>query len=157
VVKFQLEGKFSLIKNTSLFSAMALLMSLYKVLSQDHKLTALFFVNGIQVNKIDMFYFSIGLVASSSDLAPSFTWSEDETSGDGIPFLIVNFPEGEIDAAILKRFNPIPMRPDESDQDIDNCIFEGFLEKESSVYVTVTGGCPFSNSFEVTVFCIIFL
>jgi hypothetical protein len=46
------------------------------------------------------------------------------------------------------------MRPDESDQDIHNCIFEGFLEKEAGVYVTVTGGCPFSNSFEVSIFLI---
>jgi hypothetical protein len=30
-----------------------------------------------------------------------------------------------------------------------NCIFDGFLQRESQVYVTITGGCSFHNSFEV--------
>ena len=89
---------------------------------------------------------------SSSDLAPAFTWSEDESSADGIPLLIVQYPDGAKDVALLRRFNPIAQRPDENESEIDSCIFEGFLRTESSVYVTVTGGCPFSDNYEVRYF-----
>jgi hypothetical protein len=33
--------------------------------------------------------------------------------------------------------------------DVDPCIFEGWLQNESNVYVTLTGGCPYEDSFEV--------
>jgi hypothetical protein len=51
--------------------------------------------------------------------------------------------------AELKEFNPIPRRPHENAADVDRCIFDGFLRNEDRVYVTVTGGCPFENTFEV--------
>jgi hypothetical protein len=31
-----------------------------------------------------------------------------------------------------------------------DCILEGFLREESDVFVTLTGGCPFSKSFGVS-------
>jgi hypothetical protein len=39
-----------------------------------------------------------------------------------------------------------------SDHESSNpdCILEGFLKGESDVFVTLTGGCPFSKSFEVS-------
>ena len=37
---------------------------------------------------------------------------------------------------------------DEEDDD-DQCIFKGFLRDEPEAGVTLTGGCPFQNSFEV--------
>ena len=95
------------------------------------------------------YFFSKGFADSSSDLAPAFTWSNIESSADGIPILTVHFPDGGFDAALLKRFNPIPKRSHEDERNIDGCIFEGFLRKESDVYVTITGGCPFSDNFEV--------
>jgi hypothetical protein len=42
------------------------------------------------------------------------------------------------------------MASDETLESIDSCIFSGFLRNESDVAVTITGGCPFQNSFEVT-------
>jgi hypothetical protein len=43
------------------------------------------------------------------------------------------------------RYNPFQ----EESNDKDICIFNGFLRDEPDVYVTMSGGCPFSNSFEV--------
>jgi hypothetical protein len=48
------------------------------------------------------------------------------------------------------QFNPIPRGRNEKEEDIDGCIFDGFLRTEDKVYVTLTGGCPFEDSFEVT-------
>jgi hypothetical protein len=33
---------------------------------------------------------------------------------------------------------------------VQSFFFKGFLRDESDVFVTMTGGCPFSNSFEVS-------
>jgi hypothetical protein len=33
----------------------------------------------------------------------------------------------------------------------DDCIYHGYLQQEPKVYVTMTGGCPFEDSFEVNV------
>ena len=51
------------------------------------------------------------------------------------------------DAALLARNNPIPSS--EPGEQVDNCIFRGWLKNESSVSVALSGGCPFSDSFEV--------
>ena len=79
---------------------------------------------------------------------PTFTWFGDSSS-DQNPYLKITFPDGgEDDVAILMRFNPIPLAPHERSEDLDSCIFHGYLEKEKNVYVTVTG-CPFSDTFQV--------
>jgi hypothetical protein len=36
------------------------------------------------------------------------------------------------------------------EENIDKCIFNGFLRDEPMVYVTLTGGCPFDNKFDVS-------
>ena len=81
---------------------------------------------------------------------PTFEWIQDEFSSDGVPLLSINFhDDNPNDAAILKQLNPIPRQPTESEDKIDLCIFGGFLRDESAVYVVLTRGCPFENSFEV--------
>jgi len=62
--------------------------------------------------------------------------------------LKVTFPNGEEDIAALKRYNPIPIGPNERAEDVDQCIFDGYLSQEEAVYVTVTG-CPSSGNFDV--------
>ncbi len=82
---------------------------------------------------------------------PTFAWIQDEVSPDGVPLLSINFHDGrKNDVAVLKHFNPIPRGKNEREEDIDNCIFDGFLRDESKVYVTLTGGCPFEDSFDVS-------
>ena len=79
---------------------------------------------------------------------PAFTWV-GESAFDQIPHLKITFPDGEEDdVAVLMRYNPIPLAPHERSEDLDSCIFHGYLEKEKNVYITVTG-CPFSNTFQV--------
>jgi hypothetical protein len=81
---------------------------------------------------------------------PTFTWLEDQFSPDGIPLLSINFHDGKPnDVAILKQFNPIPRQRKEREENIDKCIFNGYLRDESTVYVTLTGGCPFDKTFDV--------
>ena len=63
----------------------------------------------------------------------------------------INFHDGQPnDVAILKQFNPIAKSLNEREEDVDNCIFDGFLKNEEKVYVTLTGGCPFEESFDVS-------
>ena len=95
----------------------------------------------------------IGLFPEGSGLcsAPTFSWLNDESSPTGVPLLSIDFHDGVgADVAILKQINPIPRRPNEKEEDIDRCIFDGFLKNEDKVYVTLTGGCPFEDTFQVT-------
>jgi hypothetical protein len=85
----------------------------------------------------------------SNDVLPSFTWDSAHNSSYGVPQLIIHFPDGGAnDAALLNWFNPIPA---EHHGTVDDCIFMGHLRDER-VAVTLTGGCPFSNTFEVRYF-----
>ena len=82
---------------------------------------------------------------------PTFSWLHDESSPTGVPLLSVDFHDGTAaDVAVLKQINPIARRPHEKEEDIDQCIFDGFLKNEDKVYVTLTGGCPFEDTFQVT-------
>jgi len=64
--------------------------------------------------------------------------------------LEIKFPDGgEKDYAILEPYNPIPKRAYERAEDVDKCIFQGKLKNEPDVHVTVTGGCPRDEMFEV--------
>jgi hypothetical protein len=75
----------------------------------------------------------------------------NDLSSDIVPHLKITFPDGdEDDFAVLRRFNPIPQGRTERADDIDDCIFHGYLLKEKDVYITVTG-CPQSNNFEVKI------
>jgi len=49
----------------------------------------------------------------------------------------------------LKSFNPLPIQKGEKESEIDKCIFVGHLRDEPDVYVSLTGGCPFEEKFEV--------
>ena len=64
--------------------------------------------------------------------------------------LKINFPDGkESDFANLKHFDIIPAGRNEDPSKVDSCIYDGYLTNEKNVYVTVTGGCAYSKSFEV--------
>ena len=90
------------------------------------------------------------LSVDSTANVPKFSWSQEGCSRDGIAHLNVVFPDSDItDIAILSPANPIPRQAEELDQDVDNCIFSGFLRDEPDSVITLTGGCPFEDSFEV--------
>ena len=66
-------------------------------------------------------------------------------------YLAINFNDGKPgDIAILESYNPIPRQPNEREAEVDHCIFRGKLLYESNVHVSLTGGCPFEDSFEVS-------
>ena len=93
-----------------------------------------------------MIYLSVDSTAE----APKFSWSTDECSRSGVAHLNVVFPDsGVADVAVLTFSNPIPPQAGELDDDVDGCIFSGFLRDEPDSLVTLTGGCPFEDTFEV--------
>ena len=66
------------------------------------------------------------------------------------PLLRIQFPDqGPDDFAILEKVNPIQMSSGEMVTDVDDCIFRGSLKFEPETLVTVSGGCPGENTFEV--------
>ena len=82
---------------------------------------------------------------------PTFSWLEDQFSPSGVPLLSINFHDGKPKGvAILNQFNPIPRKSNEPEENVDKCIFNGYLRDEPKVYVTLTGGCPFSKTFDVS-------
>lgn len=76
-------------------------------------------------------------MASANGGLPSFQWDEKEVSLSGVPLLKVFYPNGENDVADLKKVSS------------EACIFNGHLRKESTSFVALSGGCPFSNTFEI--------
>ncbi len=79
---------------------------------------------------------------------PSFAWERASSRQTSMPSMKITFPDGTEDYAVLQRYNPIPQGRDELEEDIDQCIFDGYLLNEKDVYVTMAG-CPNSDSFEV--------
>ena len=79
---------------------------------------------------------------------PSFSWEKVSSRQTSLPSLKITFPDGTEDYTVLQRYNPIPQGHDELEEDIDQCIFDGYLLNEKDVYV-VMAGCPNSDSFEV--------
>ena len=78
---------------------------------------------------------------------PSFEWV---SNGAALPLLKINFPDGKgSDFANLRHFEIIPAGRNEDPAKVDNCIYDGYLTNEKNVYVTLTGGCAHSKSFEV--------
>ena len=84
---------------------------------------------------------------SCNELLPSFSW-ENANSRQAIPLLRITFPDGSDDYAVLKAFNPIPLGRDEREEDVDKCIFDGYLMNEKNVHVTLAG-CVNSDTFQV--------
>jgi hypothetical protein len=94
--------------------------------------------------------FGLAIAGEHEDHLPSFMWDPVEKSDDGIPLLHIRFPDGgPSDVAHLKRFNPIAKLEREKEEDIDNCIFNGFL-RDGGNSVVLTGGCPFEDNFEMS-------
>ena len=92
----------------------------------------------------------LGLAACTEGSVPTFSWIENSYSADGVPHLSVDFHDGRPnDVALLKQYNPITKQANELEENIDKCIFNGHLQDESNVYVTLTGGCPFESNFDV--------
>ena len=50
--------------------------------------------------------------------------------------------------AVLKPFNPIPQAAFEREEEIDPCIYEGYLLDEKDSMITLTG-CPLTDNFQV--------
>lgn len=75
--------------------------------------------------------------------SPTFEWIRTTD-----PVLKITFPNGVSDLAVLKTFNPIPLQTFERQEDVDACIYDGYLVNEENVYVTVTG-CAQTNNFNV--------
>ena len=79
---------------------------------------------------------------------PSFEWADDHSGA--LPLLKITFPDGkEDDFAVLKHFDIIPVGRNQDPAKKDNCIYDGYLTNEKEVYVTLTGGCAYSDSFDV--------
>ena len=68
----------------------------------------------------------------------------------GVPLLRVRFPDGiaDDDFVVLMPYNPIPQGRLERAEDMDPCIFQGFLQNEKDSAVTLTG-CSLSDNFQV--------
>jgi len=62
--------------------------------------------------------------------------------------LAVHFGKEDVDYAKLEQYNPLPLMADEREEDVDNCIFKGHLMNEPDAEIVMTGGCPFTLSFE---------
>jgi hypothetical protein len=90
-----------------------------------------------------------GLVATSfGTKTPTFSWIQKPE-----PVLAITYPNGLSDVAVLKNYNPIPVQSNERQEDIDTCIYDGYLSNEIDVYVTLTG-CAHTDTFNVRViFC----
>jgi len=87
-------------------------------------------------------------LGSPTDL-PSFKWVSDGSSA--LPLLKITFPDGnEDDFAVLKHFDIIPTGRNEDPATVNNCIYDGYLTNEKDVYVTLTGGCAYSETFDVS-------
>ena len=125
-----------------------------KILTSKHPIeiinTSQLFSAPQHINSIFNLLIQIGLVTCQNGV-PTFEWVQDKFSPSGVPLLSINFHDGQPnDVAILRQFNPIAKSLNEKEEDIDNCIFDGFFENEEKVYVTLTGGCPFEESFDVS-------
>lgn len=70
---------------------------------------------------------------------------EKRTNSDDYLIEIRIPPIRERQYAQLQRFYPTDWQNDA----IDDCIFDGKLEGDPESYVTVTGGCPGDDNFEV--------
>jgi len=89
------------------------------------------------------------LTFSHGSGVPTFSWLQKP-----VPVLQITYPNGLSDSVILKSFNPIPAQSFERQEDIDTCIYDGYLTTEKDVYVTVTG-CAHTDTFNVSKYYIV--
>ena len=86
--------------------------------------------------------------AEDESKLPSFNWDPSLTSPTGVPLLNIKFPDGgKDDAAFLDHYNPFP-KTDNETEEVDDCIFMGFLRDEHEVSGALTG-CPKQDTFDV--------
>ena len=79
---------------------------------------------------------------------PNFKWLRKLSPG-GVPLLRVHFPDGQPDDdVIFSQTDPIIATQVQETKN-DNCIYGGYFAHESTVFVTMTGGCAPSKTFEV--------
>ncbi len=90
---------------------------------------------------IKTFHLNLSAYGNQSE-TPIFEWVNAAS-------LKIIYPNGKVDFADLKKYNPIPVGPNERSEAVDPCIFNGFLREESKVYITLAG-CPFAETFQVT-------
>jgi len=88
--------------------------------------------------------FSLLATCYSSGGIPTFSWLQKPE-----PVLMVTYPNGLSDIAVLRNYNPIPVQSTERQEDVDTCIYDGYLSNEKDVYVTLTG-CAHTNTFDVS-------
>jgi hypothetical protein len=96
---------------------------------------------------MNTFSFVLLLASAASCCAsgvPTFSWLQSPE-----PVLKITYPNGQSDIAILKSFNPIPVQSFERQEDVDTCIYDGYLANESDVYVTLTG-CAHTDTFNAS-------
>ena len=87
------------------------------------------------------------LTVACQTALPIFSWQSEPNAP--VPLLKVTFPDGsKDDLAVLRPYNPVPLGSNERAEDVDSCIYDGFLQDEKSVYVTLTG-CANSDKFQV--------
>jgi hypothetical protein len=87
------------------------------------------------------------LAVSCQTAVPIFSWQSEPLAP--VPHLKITFPDGsKDDFALLRPYNPVPLGPTERAEDVDACIYDGYLQDEKDVYVTLTG-CANSDNFQV--------
>ena len=84
-------------------------------------------------------------ILKAEQAMPKFKWLSDQSSSN-IPNLAIEM-ENEKHVAILHPYNPLSY---EVKSTVDPCIFKGTLELEPTTEVLVTGGCPGSDTFDVS-------
>jgi len=95
------------------------------------------------MNRFSFGIFLAVLATCHGSGVPTFSWLQKP-----LTVLHITYPNGLTDFAVLKSFNPIPAQSFERQEDIDSCIFDGYLTNEKDVYVTVTG-CAHTDTFNV--------
>ena len=97
---------------------------------------------------INICYCLLFYLVCGQGMLPSFSWKRVSGRQTAIPSIKITFPDGTDDFAVLQHYNPIAQGRDEQEEDIDHCIFDGYLLNEVDVYVTVTG-CQHADNFGV--------
>ena len=96
------------------------------------------------MNTLSFVLLLASVAACCASGVPTFSWLQSPQ-----PVLKITYPNGQSDIAILKNFNPIPVQSYEREEDVDTCIYDGYLANESDVYVTLTG-CAHTDTFNVS-------
>ncbi len=97
------------------------------------------------MNKFGLAFLIASLASCYGSGVPTFSWLQNPQ-----PVLKITYPNGLSDIAVLKSYNPIPVQSYERLEDVDPCIYDGYLANEKAVYVTLTG-CARTDTFNVRI------